>query len=132
MTRALLCAAAILGLAGCSPVPNAATPTESAAATTAQVGGATGAPAPRAHCQAGDAGFLPDSICTTGATDPRVSQADISSTICRNGYTATVRPPASVTEPIKRDRMAAYGITAPLAQYELDHLVSGGGGDDDE
>ncbi len=61
-----------------------------------------------------------------------MTQADIASTICRTGYTATVRPPASVTEPIKRERMAAYGITAPLADYELDHLVSGGGGADDE
>ncbi|MBJ7595054.1 MAG: hypothetical protein JF886_09380 [Candidatus Dormibacteraeota bacterium] len=101
-------------------------------ATSSPNGGSIGAATPPARCHAGDNGSLPDSACTPGATDPRVSQADISSTICRNGYTATVRPPASVTEPIKRDRMAAYGITAPLAQYELDHLVSGGGGGDDE
>jgi hypothetical protein len=34
-----------------------------------------------------------------------------------------VRPPESVTGPIKVERMAAYGISAPLAMYELDHLI---------
>ena len=74
-------------------------------------------------CHASDGGFLPDRLCTAGAVDPRVSQGNIANTICTGGYTATVRPPASVTEPIKRARMAAYGITAPLAEYELDHLI---------
>jgi len=84
------------------------------------------------QCHAADGGFLPDHLCTNGAVDPRVTQGNIAATICRSGYTATVRPPESVTEPIKRERMAAYGISAPLGLYELDHLVSGGGGGDDE
>jgi hypothetical protein len=53
-------------------------------------------------------GGLPDPACTPGAIDPRVSRSDINSTICTRGYTTTVRPPLSVTEPIKRERMAAY------------------------
>lgn len=40
---------------------------------------------------------LPDPACTPGAIDPAVTQANISSTICRSGYTSTVRPPASDT-----------------------------------
>ncbi len=113
MTRGFLCGAAVLVLAGCAPMPSAGTPTAAASAT----------PQPSLGCHAADGGFLPDSTCTPGAADPRVTQADIASTICRTGYTATVRPPASVTEPIKRERMAVYGITAPLADYELDHLI---------
>ena len=75
------------------------------------------------QCHAADGGFLPDHLCTMGAVDPRVTQGNIAATICRSGYTATVRPPESVTEPIKVERMAAYGISAPLAMYELDHLI---------
>jgi hypothetical protein len=41
------------------------------------------------------------------------------------GYTAKVRPPASITDLIKRAQMAAYGLGGqPLAGYELDHLIS--------
>jgi len=55
-------------------------------------------------------GGLPDPACTPGATDPRVTQANINLTICMRGYTATVRPPVSVTDRIKVERMAAYGL----------------------
>ena len=68
---------------------------------------------------------LPDPACTPGAIDPRVTQASIASTICARGYTATVRPPVSVTEPIKRQEMAAYGLQGqPLSTTELDHLIA--------
>ena len=66
---------------------------------------------------------LPDPACTPGATDPRVTQATITTTICTRGWTATVRPAEAITEPIKRERMAAYGDTDSLAATELDHLV---------
>ena len=66
---------------------------------------------------------LPDPACTPGALDPRVTQATITTTICTRGWTATVRPAESVTEPIKRERMAAYGDTDSLSATELDHLV---------
>jgi hypothetical protein len=54
-----------------------------------------------------------------------VTQANIASTICRRGYTTTVRPPLGVTDPIKRERMAAYGLTGSRSQSTtvLDHLV---------
>lgn len=45
---------------------------------------------------------LPDPHCTPGAVNPAVTQASVSSTICRSGYTATIRPPASVTDRLKR------------------------------
>src|SRR6266567_2058614 len=69
-------------------------------------------------------GGLPDPGCTPGAVDPNVSQSNIGSTICTRGYTATVRPSVDVTEKIKRDQMAAYGLQGQrLAAWELDHLV---------
>jgi hypothetical protein len=66
---------------------------------------------------------LPDPRCTPGATDPRVSPARVAATICRSGYTATVRPPVSYTDALKVRLMRAYGSTGPPASYELDHLI---------
>ena len=66
---------------------------------------------------------LPDPVCTPGATDPRVTQGDIGTTICTAGWTAEVRPPERVTGPEKVASAAAYGYTGPLATAEYDHLV---------
>ncbi len=69
-------------------------------------------------------GVLPDSHCTPGAVDPHVTEATVNTTVCRpGGYTSTVRPPTSVTDPEKRPALAAYGQTASPSGYELDHLV---------
>ena len=67
---------------------------------------------------------LPDPACTPGVTNPDVTQADIASTICAYGWTATIRPPESYTEPLKIQQMAAYGDTAPVSSFEEDHLIS--------
>jgi hypothetical protein len=66
---------------------------------------------------------LPDRRCTPGAIDPAVRQSNIAVTICRSGYTRTVRPPESVTETEKRASLASYGDAGPLHAYEYDHLV---------
>ena len=67
---------------------------------------------------------MPDPTCTPGAIDQRVTQANLASTVCKSGYTASVRPSATVSAQLKRTVLTAYGI--PLSQtskYELDHLV---------
>jgi hypothetical protein len=64
-----------------------------------------------------------DRRCTPGATDPAVTQADITTTICVRGWTATVRPPASYTTALKRQQMIAYSETGPVSSYEEDHLI---------
>jgi hypothetical protein len=81
-------------------------------------------PAP-GSCHARGRGLfsLPDPQCTPGAISPAVTQANIQSTICSYGYTDTVRPPESVTEPEKGASLAAYGDTGSLHDYEYDHLV---------
>jgi hypothetical protein len=66
---------------------------------------------------------LPDRRCTPGAVDTAVGQANIHTTICRSGYTRSVRPPEAVTEPAKLASMAAYGASDPPSRYEYDHLV---------
>jgi len=67
--------------------------------------------------------ILPDPKCTPGTIDPAVTQANIDSTICVSGYTKTVRPSTSVTNPIKLERMQAYGFNDSPRNYELDHLI---------
>lgn len=80
---------------------------------------------PEGSCHAVGSGLyaLPDPRCTPGAVDPAVTQATIGETICRPGWTGTVRPPESVSEPEKYASMAAYGVAGPASRYEYDHLV---------
>lgn len=68
---------------------------------------------------------LPDPTCTPGAIDTAVTDTNTSTTICRKGgYTSSVRPPESLTEPAKKKLLAAYGIpTDQISKYELDHLI---------
>ena len=77
--------------------------------------------------------ILPDPACTPGAIDPRVTQDNINSTICVPGYTKTVRPPVSVTEPQKLQSMKEYGFYDSPSNYEFDHFIPlelGGAPDD--
>lgn len=66
---------------------------------------------------------LPDPHCTPGALNPSVTQRSIGSTICSSGWTSTVRPPESVTEPEKLASMRSYGNSGRTSAYEYDHLV---------
>ena len=81
-------------------------------------------PAPDS-CHAIGAGALarPDPHCTPGALNPAVTQATIGRTICHSGWTATVRPPESVTEREKAASLAAYGDQGAMSDYEYDHFI---------
>jgi hypothetical protein len=65
----------------------------------------------------------PDPHCTPGALNPSVTPASIRSTICRSGWTSSVRPPESITEPEKFASMKAYGDSGSAGAYEYDHDV---------
>ena len=81
---------------------------------------------PPAHsCHAVGSGLysMPDPHCTPGALNPAVTQGTIFSTICKSGWTSTVRPPESVTEPEKLASVKAYGDAGPVSSYEYDHQV---------
>lgn len=75
-----------------------------------------------AHCSA--QGGNPDASCTPGALNPSVTQSNIQRTICVTGYTATIRPSVSYTNPLKAELMRSYGLTGMPSAYELDHLIS--------
>ena len=47
-------------------------------------------------------GILADPVRTPGVLNPDVTQANIRSTICRHGWTSTIRPPSSYTDALKR------------------------------
>lgn len=67
---------------------------------------------------------LPDPSCTPGSYNPDVTQSSIHSTICVSGWTDTVRPPTSYTNPLKVQGIADYGYSdTNLSDYEEDHLV---------
>ena len=67
---------------------------------------------------------LPDPIRTPGSINPNVTQANISTTICKSGWTATIRPPAAYTTALKIVQIEQYGYAdKTLADYEEDHLV---------
>jgi hypothetical protein len=64
-----------------------------------------------------------DRHCTPGALNLDVTQATIHQTICVRGWTATVRPPVSYTDQLKRQQMVQYGETGPPSAFEEDHLI---------
>lgn len=81
--------------------------------------------------------LLPDSELTPGATDERIQQDNIQSTICNADIsTSEVRPPASYTTKLKTQQMPLYDYTVDdpdglcmlksnnKACYEEDHLIS--------
>jgi hypothetical protein len=61
---------------------------------------------------------------TPGSLNPDVTQATIGSTICVQGWTATVRPPSDYTSRLKLQQMPEYGETGPPSAYQEDHLIS--------
>jgi hypothetical protein len=70
-------------------------------------------------------GGLPDPICTPGSIDPNVTQNNIGTTICVSGYTQTVRPSTSWTNPRKIQSIKDYGyIDTNTSDFEYDHLIS--------
>lgn len=80
---------------------------------------------PDAHChtrEAADGDPLPDRTCTPGAVDPAVTPATITTTICVSGWTATVRPPSSITGYWKALSEVEYGYVLGFTG-EFDHLV---------
>jgi len=68
-------------------------------------------------------GEFPDKHCTPGILNPSVTQSTLATTICKSGWTATVRPKTTYTNPLKLRLMRAYGDTDLPSAYELDHFV---------
>ena len=52
-----------------------------------------------------------------------VTQDTINTTICRGGWTSTVRPDVSYTGSLKRQQIASEGLTGGPGDYEEDHRM---------
>lgn len=67
---------------------------------------------------------LPNHALTPGANNPAVTQSNIRTTICKAGYTGTVRPSEDYTNKLKLKLLPLYHhqINDPL-DFELDHLI---------
>jgi len=67
---------------------------------------------------------LPDPIRTPGVINPNVTQANIGETICKKGWTKTIRPSAYYTNKLKKKQMAELSLKGNPSDYEEDHLIS--------
>jgi hypothetical protein len=66
---------------------------------------------------------LPDPAITPGALNPNVHQATIRKTICKSGWTKTIRPPVDYTNALKVQQIVLYEETGPPSEYEEDHFI---------
>jgi len=67
--------------------------------------------------------ILPKLSLTPGVFNYDVKQSTITTTICKSGWTKTIRPPTSYTNALKLQQMQQYGETGPASNYEEDHLI---------
>lgn len=67
--------------------------------------------------------ILPDPTRTPGALNPNVRQSTAKITICKHGWTKTIRPPVAYTNALKIKQMTLYGETGSPSDYEEDHFI---------
>ena len=61
---------------------------------------------------------------TPGVVNANVTQTNIRDTVCKSGWTKTIRPPTSYTNDLKVTGIAQYGLRGPLSAFQEDHLIS--------
>jgi hypothetical protein len=76
------------------------------------------------HASTSKGPYHADPVRTPGVVNPDVTQANIASTICKHGWTRTIRPPTGYTNELKLQQMREYGVSGSPAQYQEDHLMS--------
>jgi hypothetical protein len=76
------------------------------------------------HGSTSKAPYHADLARTPGVLNPDVTQTNIASTICKHGWTRTIRPPTDYTNALKLKQMREYGVTGSPSQYQEDHLIS--------
>jgi hypothetical protein len=64
---------------------------------------------------------IADHTCTPGLSNPALNPVQLCATTFS---TASVRPPVSYTDVLKKRLMASYGETRPAEFYELDHELA--------
>ncbi|HSC73371.1 MAG TPA: hypothetical protein VLB89_04320 [Gaiellaceae bacterium] len=68
--------------------------------------------------------YAADPARTPGVVNAGVTQRNIASTICKHGWTRTIRPPTDYTNALKLKQMREYGVTGSPTEYQEDHLIS--------
>jgi hypothetical protein len=58
-----------------------------------------------------------------GAINAAVTQANIGSTICRRGWTATIRPPVEYTSALKHRQIEERHLPGRSSDYQEDHFI---------
>lgn len=108
------------GGTGDVPTTSAVTsaPTSTAALSQSPTSAAAPTPAPGAPADPCHADGI--TYCVLNAA---VTASTIHQTICVSGWTASVRPPESYTEDLKREQIAQEGLPGGLSSYEEDHRM---------
>jgi hypothetical protein len=65
-----------------------------------------------------------DLVRTPGVLNPDVTQQNVATTICKHGWTRTIRPPTDYTNALKLKQMREYGVVGAPADYQEDHLIN--------
>jgi len=76
------------------------------------------------HNSASKGPYHADLVRTPGVVNDDVTQQNIAATICRHGWTRTIRPPTDYTNALKLKQMRDYGVGGSPQQYQEDHLIS--------
>ncbi len=58
-----------------------------------------------------------------GAIDTDVTQNNITTTICKSGWTKTIRPPVAYTDALKKKLLGSKYSRSNMKSYELDHCI---------
>ncbi len=109
-----------VGVSSAGPSGVGAETTDPAASTEPRASGASSSSSPTARGRVG----LPDPGLTPGATNPAVTPDDLATTICRSGWSKSVRPPVAYTGTLKRTQIREYGYEdRDASHYQEDHLI---------
>ena len=76
------------------------------------------------HGSASKGLYPADPARTPGVVNPDVTQETIAGTICKHGWTRTIRPPTDYTNALKLRQMREYGVGGSASLYQEDHLIS--------
>jgi hypothetical protein len=76
------------------------------------------------HGSSSKSPYHADIVRSPGVLNPDVTQTNITSTVCVQGWTKTIRPPTSYTNALKRKQMREYGVGGSPSDYQEDHLIS--------
>ena len=68
--------------------------------------------------------YAADLARTPGVVNPDVTQANLAATVCKHGWTRTIRPPTGYTNALKAKQMREYGVRGSMSDYQEDHLIS--------